>query len=69
MKVLIDRGKCVGAGQCVRVAPEVFDQDEKDGLVMLIEAQPGAKIAPFVRKAARLCPVQAILIVGDNPPG
>lgn len=69
MKVLIDRAKCVGAGQCVRVAPEVFDQDENDGLVTLIDAQPGAEIAPFVRKAAQLCPAQAILIVGDNPSG
>ncbi len=67
MKVLIDRARCVGAGQCVRVAPEVFDQDEKDGLVVLIDAQAGAEIAPFVRKAAQLCPAQAILIVGDNP--
>ena len=67
MKVLIDRDKCVGAGQCVRVAPEVFDQDEKDGLVTLIDAQPNAQIASFVRKAAQLCPAQAIRIVGDNP--
>ena len=67
MKVLIDRARCVGAGQCVRVAPEVFDQDEKDGLVVLIAAQAGAEIAPSVRKAAQLCPAQAILIVGDNP--
>ena len=69
MKVLIDRGKCVGAGQCVRVAPEVFDQDEKDGLVVLINAQPGAEAAPSVIKAAQLCPAQAIRIVGDNPHG
>ena len=69
MKVLIDRGKCVGAGQCVRMAPAVFDQDEKDGLVTLVDAQPNAQIAAFVRKAAQLCPAQAIRIVGDNPSG
>jgi len=69
MKVLIDRGKCVGAGQCVRVAPDVFDQDENDGLVVLIDAQPGAQAALSVEKAAQLCPAQAIRIVGDNPRG
>lgn len=66
MKVLIDRARCVGAGQCVRVAPEVFDQDEQDGLVLLIAATPVADFAALVRRAALLCPAQAIRIEGDN---
>ncbi|MCE0538006.1 ferredoxin [Kineosporia rhizophila] len=33
MKVLVDEDRCVGAGQCVRWAPEQFDQDEETGLV------------------------------------
>ena len=62
MKVVIDRSRCVGAGQCVRVAPDVFDQDEKDGLVVLVDANPSDDIAEYVKKAALLCPAQAIRV-------
>ena len=65
MKVLIDRARCIGAGQCVRVAPQVFDQDEKDGLVVLVDGAPPAAIANDVRKAALLCPAQAIRLEED----
>ena len=65
MKVTVDRTKCVGAGQCVRVAPDVFDQDEKEGLVTLVDANPSPDIAEYVKKAALLCPAQAIR-VDDN---
>ena len=30
MKVVIDQDKCVGAGQCVLLAPDVFDQRDED---------------------------------------
>ncbi|MEU1167237.1 ferredoxin, partial [Streptomyces sp. NPDC005921] len=36
MRVHVDRTKCCGAGSCVRTAPEVFDQNEEDGLVVVI---------------------------------
>lgn len=38
MKVIIDEDKCVGAGQCVLAAAEVFDQREDDGIVVLLDA-------------------------------
>jgi ferredoxin len=62
MKVVIDRARCVGAGQCVRVAPDVFDQDENEGLVVLVDAVPPADVVEYARKAALLCPAQAIRI-------
>ncbi|GAA0915578.1 hypothetical protein GCM10009574_018210 [Streptomyces asiaticus] len=31
MKITVDEEKCCGAGQCVLIAPEVFDQREEDG--------------------------------------
>ena len=65
MKVIVDRSRCVGAGQCVRVAPDVFDQDEKEGLVVLVDTNPPDDIAAYVRKAALLCPAQAIRIDPD----
>lgn len=60
LKVKIDQDKCVGAGQCVFAAPEVFDQREEDGIVELLEAEPDESQASKVKKAARLCPAKAI---------
>jgi ferredoxin len=62
MRIRVDQHKCIGAGQCARTVPEVFDQREADGIVVLLDAQPGADLAEHVRKAARLCPSQSITI-------
>jgi len=40
----VDVGKCVAAGQCVVVAPEVFDQREEDGVVILLTETPAAEL-------------------------
>ena len=60
LKVKVDQDKCVGAGQCVFAAPEVFDQREDDGIVELLDATPDDALAAKVKKAARLCPAKAI---------
>ena len=60
MKVTVDAHRCVGAGQCVRTVPEVFDQRESDGIVLLLEEQPSAELTPYLEKAVRLCPARAI---------
>ncbi|MGN9838241.1 ferredoxin [Nonomuraea sp. H19] len=59
MDVVVDQERCVGAGQCVIAAPEVFDQRE-DGIVLLQEPSPGADLQEAVREAAMLCPAAAI---------
>ena len=33
MKITVDEEKCCAAGQCVLIAPEVFDQRDEDGIV------------------------------------
>ncbi|MEU6998861.1 ferredoxin [Nonomuraea sp. NPDC046570] len=60
MKVTVDEDKCCGAGQCVLIAPEVFDQREDDGIVVLLEPEPGVDHAARVREAATVCPTAAI---------
>lgn len=62
MKVRVDQQRCVGSGQCARTVPQVFDQREHDGIVLLLEDAPVDVHAQAVRKAARLCPAQAIAI-------
>lgn len=58
--VAVDREKCCGAGQCVLLAPEVFDQGEEDGLVVLLEPSPGEEHRTAVAEAAAVCPTGAI---------
>ncbi|MDX2860790.1 ferredoxin, partial [Streptomyces scabiei] len=36
MKVRVDETRCCGAGSCVLIAPEVFDQRDEDGIVALL---------------------------------
>ncbi|MEU7739742.1 ferredoxin [Nonomuraea sp. NPDC049158] len=60
MKVIVDEDKCCGAGQCVLIAPEVFDQRDEDGIVILLEPEPAADQHSAVREAAAVCPGAAI---------
>ncbi|MEV5894326.1 ferredoxin [Nonomuraea fuscirosea] len=65
MKVTVDEDKCCGAGQCVLLAPEVFDQREEDGIVLLLDAEPGPDQHALVREAAAVCPAAAIEVAED----
>ena len=60
MKVIIDQEKCVGSGQCVLSSPEVFDQREEDGIVVLLDETPADESVQGVREAASICPALAI---------
>ncbi|MEV4015146.1 ferredoxin [Nonomuraea angiospora] len=62
MKVSVEADKCVAAGQCVLLAPEVFDQREEDGVVVLLDETPAAEQHDTVREAAMVCPAAAILL-------
>lgn len=65
MKIEIDYPKCIGAGQCVLEASEVFDQDD-DGIVVLLDEDP-APHAAAVRSAAHACPARAIVVDREEP--
>lgn len=62
MQITVDEVKCVGAGQCVMTAPSIFDQRDDDGIVVLLNASPGAGDLGAVREAALLRPAAAILL-------
>ncbi|MFC4587669.1 ferredoxin [Sphaerisporangium corydalis] len=60
MKVAVDRDRCCGAGQCVLLVPQVFDQGEDDGVVVLLDPSPGGALHAAVAEAASVCPTAAI---------
>ncbi|MCQ4079049.1 (4Fe-4S)-binding protein [Streptomyces sp. RB6PN25] len=62
MRVTADREVCVGAGLCALTAPEVFDQDD-DGVVMVLAAEPRDEARAAAREAGTLCPSGAVRVV------
>ncbi|WP_212998561.1 ferredoxin [Winogradskya consettensis] len=63
MRIELDEPKCVAAGQCVMVAPDVFDQRDEDGVAIVLDAEPGPEQEDEVREAAAVCPAAAIKLV------
>lgn len=62
MRITVDEDKCCGAGTCALVAPDVFDQRDEDGIVMLLDPAPGPDRHDAVREAAGVCPAAAITV-------
>ena len=63
MQVLADREKCCSSGMCVARAPEIFAQNETDGLVRVLQPVPPDSLRQKARAAELGCPVKAIRII------
>lgn len=60
MRVTVDTERCVASGMCVFSAPEVFDQNERDGVVVVLRDDPPEDQYDAVRSAIGNCPAQVI---------
>lgn len=61
MRIRADLDACQGFGNCAMNAPEVFDLDDEDMVVILLpEVSQDAR--PHVEDAVRSCPVAALTI-------
>ncbi|ODU04271.1 MAG: hypothetical protein ABS81_11015 [Pseudonocardia sp. SCN 72-86] len=63
VRVEIVDGRCMGAGNCVDVAPEYFDQNDDDGTVVALRDVVDGADESLVRDAADVCPVAALVLV------
>ncbi|MEU7376331.1 ferredoxin [Streptomyces albidoflavus] len=68
MRVDVDRNRCCGSGMCALTEPQVFDQEERDGTVVLLRPHPAEALWDSVEESARLCPAQAITLDDAAPP-
>ncbi|ONK15203.1 ferredoxin [Streptomyces sp. MP131-18] len=66
LRVETDPVLCAGSGMCALLAPEVFDQDEKEGTVVLIDDRPAEERRAAVLAAAERCPAGAIRVAGAD---
>jgi ferredoxin len=65
MRITVNRSRCIAAGQCVLKAAKVFDQDEQDGIVILLSGNPAPEFEASARLAARVCPSEAITVLDE----
>jgi ferredoxin len=64
MRILVDYEQCETNGLCVAAAPEVFEIDDDDHMVLLVE-HPSSELLAKVEEAVRLCPKQALSVQSD----
>ena len=63
IRIEIDRGLCIGSGDCVDSAPAVFELDAEDKAVVI---DPDGEPTEVVIEAATNCPVTAIFVYGED---
>jgi ferredoxin len=63
IEVEVDRSLCIGSGDCVDTAPDVFQLDDEDKAVVV---DPDGAPLDDVVEAARNCPVSAIRVAGAD---
>jgi ferredoxin len=63
LEVTVDRALCIGSGDCVDTAPDVFQLDDEDKAVVV---DPDGASVDDVIEAARNCPVSAIFVAGED---
>jgi ferredoxin len=63
LEVIIDRGCCQGARECVRTAPASLRMDER---LIATPIEPAGDPEPVLLDAARSCPNSAIRVFRDG---
>jgi ferredoxin len=61
LRINVNRDLCDSYGVCVTAAPEVFDLDDDEKLIVLLNA-PDEHLRVKVKDAAMRCPKKAISI-------
>jgi ferredoxin len=64
MKIQIDTHLCNGYGNCIAAAPDVFDLDDENIVVLLRPVEPGDRESLI--EAIADCPVRALALVDDD---
>lgn len=63
VQITVDRALCIGSGDCVDTAPDVFELDAEDKAVVI---DPNGAPLDDVLEAAGNCPVTAIFVADET---
>lgn len=63
IRITVDRALCIGSGDCVDTAPEVFELDGEDKARVI---DPDGAPTDIVVEAAGNCPVTAVFVFGED---
>ena len=63
IEIEVDRALCIGSGDCVDTAPDVFELDGEDKARVI---DPDGAPTDLVLEAAGNCPVTAIFVRGEE---
>ena len=66
LHVVVDDHKCTAAGQCLLAAPNVFDQSEANGTIVLLDPTPPESERQNVLDAIRRCPASVISLAEET---
>jgi len=64
MRIVVDLNQCESNALCMGIAPEIFELNDDDELIVL-DPTPGESARAKVAEAVRVCPKQAISIEED----
>lgn len=64
-RISIVPGRCIGAGNCVEVADNYFDQNDDDATVVLLQDEVPLGDQAAVRRAINVCPVAALTMTNS----
>jgi ferredoxin len=64
MRLCADRSVCIGSGNCVLIAADLFDQDEDATVVLLTDTPSPAQEEP-AREAVARCPSSALSVIDE----
>ncbi|WP_123601348.1 ferredoxin [Micromonospora sp. Llam0] len=59
-ELVVDPGRCVGAGHCAWLAPDLFDQDAAAGVVVWRGGVADLLDSDVLREVVALCPSGAL---------
>jgi ferredoxin len=62
LKIKVDRNLCLGVGNCVAIAPTLFELDKENKAVVL----DPSSVDDTLMEAARSCPEKAIIVKDDE---
>lgn len=64
LRIRIDRTRCIGTGNCINVAPEIFELGEDQIVTFRDDAQ--AVERDRMIEACRVCPVDALFAYDED---